>query len=271
MSHEPDDMIAEAALGRRGEALDESVSLATPLTMGRIAGRADAGRITRQIASAFDLEAPELVVHTSGRDVVTFAGQADGHPVGLFAVLTRGDAGTYSAVDLYARPWPFVAIAREKLAAEDDLFRDDVDLSTPYVASGPNAPYLETAPSLPGLALDVAFHSPVLTATAAGRDLVTVILKAVEETYGTPRYHWAFPASDNRLIALYDGSVHGHVLQIAAVLTLNQAGQIADMRIYSRPWPVTALFRGEVYKLLRGTLGAEFWQGQPPLAALGEQ
>ncbi len=65
--------------------------------------------------------------------------------------------------------------------------------------------------------------------------------------------------------------MHGHVLQIAAVLTLNQAGQIADMRIYSRPWPVTALFRGEVYKLLRGTLGGEFWQGQPPLAALGEQ
>jgi hypothetical protein len=270
MSHEPDDMIAEAALGRRGEALDESVSLATPLTISRIAGRMDAGLIMRQIASAFDLGTPEFVTQAPERDVVTFAGQADGHPVGLFAVLTRGAAGTYNAVDLYARPWPFVAIARKKLAAEDDLFRDDVDLSTPYVAAGPNAPYLETAPSLPGLALDVAFHSPVLTATAAGRDLVAVILKAVEEAYGSPRYHWAFPAGDNRLIALYDGSVHGHVLQIAAVLTLNQAGQIADMRIYSRPWPVTALFRGEVYKLLRGTLGGEFWQGQPPLAALGE-
>jgi hypothetical protein len=225
----------------------------------------------RQIASAFNLGTPELVTQTSGRHVVTFFGQADDHPVGLFAVLTPGATGPYNAVDLYARPWPFVAIAREKLAAEDDLFRDDVDLSAPYVASGPNAPYLETAPSLPGLALDVAFHSPVLTATAAGRDLVTVILKAVEETYGTPRYHWVRSVGDNRLIALYDGSVHGHVLQIAAVLTLNQAGQIADMRIYSRPWPVTALFRGEVYKLLRGTLGGEFWQGQPPLAALGEQ
>jgi hypothetical protein len=42
------------------------------------------------------------------------------------------------------------------------------------------------------------------------------------------------------------------------------------MRIYSRPWPVTALFRGEVYKLLRATLGPSFWRGQPPLVALGE-
>ncbi|HWN60361.1 MAG TPA: hypothetical protein VNO25_06795, partial [Streptosporangiaceae bacterium] len=133
------------------------------------------------------------------------------------------------------------------------------------------ASYLQTAPSPSGLALDVAFHSPVLTATATGRDLVAIILKAVEETYGSPRYHWVSPVGDGSLVALYDGSVHGHVFQIAAVFTLNQDAQIADMRIYSRPWPVTALFRGEVYKLLRSTLGEEFWQGQPPLLALGEQ
>jgi hypothetical protein len=41
------------------------------------------------------------------------------------------------------------------------------------------------------------------------------------------------------------------------------------MRIYSRPWPVTALFR-EVYKLLRPTLGPGFWPRPPPLAAPGE-
>ena len=27
------------------------------------------------------------------------------------------------------------------------------------------------------------------------------------------------------------------------------------MRIYSRPWPVTAIFRGEIYKLLRENYG----------------
>ena len=268
MSQDP---IAEAALGRRTEALDESASLATPLTMGRLAGRDRSALVMRQIAEAFDVGPAEFVAETPDRDIVTFVGQADGHQIGLFALLTRGEAGTYTAVDLYARPWPFVAIARQKLAAEHGLFRDDVDLSTLYVPSGPNASYLQTAPSPPGLALDVAFHSPVLTATATGRDLVAIILKAVEETYGSPRYHWVSPVGDGSLVALYDGSVHGHVFQIAAVFTLNQDAQIADMRIYSRPWPVTALFRGEVYKLLRSTLGEEFWQGQPPLLALGKQ
>jgi hypothetical protein len=201
--------------------------------------------------------------------VVTFAGHADGEDVGLLAVLTPGTGETYDAVDLYARPWPFVAIAREKLAAGHELFRADIDLSSPYVPTGPTEGYLDAPPPVPGLSEDVAFHSPVLTATATGRDLVGTVLKAVEVAYGTPRFRAAFPAG-NSVVALYDGSVHGHVIQIAAIFTLNVAGEIADLRIYSRPWPVTALFRGEVYKLLRTTLGPEFWQGPAPLAALGE-
>src|ERR1700677_4849658 len=241
--------IAEAALGRRTEALDESASLATPLTMGRLAGRDQSASVGGQIAEALDGGPAEFVAETPDRDIVTFVGQADGHQIGLFALLTRGEAGTYTAVDLYARPWPFVAVARQKLAAGNDLFRDDGEPSTPYRPSGPSASCLQTAPSPPVLAFDVAFHSPVLTATATGRDLVAIILKAVEQTYGSPRYHWVSPVGDDSLVALYDGSVHGHVFQIAAVFTLNQDAQIADMRIYSRPWPVTALFRGEVYKL----------------------
>jgi hypothetical protein len=264
------DAIADVAVGQRPGMLAESVTLATPLTVSRLDGRDRVATVLRQIATAFGVGAPEFVAQDAGHDVVTFTGTADGHEIGVLAVLNRADSGGYGAVDLYARPWPYVAIVRARLAAGDDLFRDDVDLSSPYAPSGPGARYLDSAPVLPGLALDVAFHSPVLTCTASGRDLVAVVLKAVEETYGPPRYHWAFQAGDS-LVALYDGSVHGHAFQVAAVITLNKAGEIADMRIYSRPWPVTALFRGEVYKLLRGTLGPEFWQGPAPLAALGEQ
>ena len=263
------DTVTQTVLGNRTDTLSESVSLATPLTLGRITGRAEAARTMQQIASAFGLETPEFIADGGDHTVVTFAGHAGGKDVGLLAVLTPGEGETYDAIDLYARPWPFVAMAREKLAAEHELFRADVDLSNPYVATGPTAGYLDAPPPVPGLAEDVAFHSPVLTWTAAGRDLVATVLKAVEATYGTPRFRAAFPVG-NSVVALYDGSVHGHVIQIGAIFTLNAAAEIADMRIYSRPWPVTALFRGEVYKLLRPVLGPEFWQGPPPLAALGE-
>jgi hypothetical protein len=96
------DAIAEAALGGRAEALDEPASLATPLTMGRLAGRDQSALVMRQIAEAFDVGPAEFVAETPDRDIVTFVGQADGHRIGLFALLTRGDAGTYTAVDLYA-------------------------------------------------------------------------------------------------------------------------------------------------------------------------
>jgi hypothetical protein len=102
-----------------------------------------------------------------------------GGEVGLSLVLTKGSEGTYSAVDLYARPWPFVKLVRDHLVVSDERFRDDVDLSVPYVAAGPPGGFRTEPPSLPGLSADVAFHSPVLTATATGGELVSVILKAV--------------------------------------------------------------------------------------------
>jgi hypothetical protein len=222
------------------------------------------------LAGAFAINEPEFVAEAGPRDVVTFAGIVDGHGVGLLAILTHGDRGEYRAVDMYARPWPFVALARQRAVAADVLFTTDIDLSTAYVPSGPTGEFLDPQPALPGLAEDVAFHSPVLTATASGLHLVKTVLSAVEEVCGPAQYRIFLPTADSIVVA-YDAEVHGHQWQLTAVFALNAQGQIADMRIYSRPWPVTALFRGEVYKLLQDTLGPQFWQGQNPLIALGER
>ncbi len=270
MSRNATDVVHQSLVVQHGELLGESVSLATPLTITAVAGRERATNIMRELTSALGLNRSEFVTETEQGAIATFTGTVDGHDVGLLSLLTDRYDGGYRRVDLFARPWPFVGMARAKLIIEDDLFGSDIGLSTPYVPSGPWDSYLRTPPSLPALADDVAFHSPILTATATGRDLITTILEAVEASYGTPRFRAVIPAGDNVVIAFYDGLVHGHVIQIAAVFTMNSANEIADMRIYSRPWPVTALFRGEVYKLLRTTLGDEFWQGVHPLAALGE-
>lgn len=264
------DLVARVALGRQPEMLAQSVTLATPLTMGRLTGRERAVGVLRQLGTAFNVSEPEFVAINDDRAVVTFVGHAEGHDVGLLAILTPGPDGRYQAVDLYARPWPFVAVVRNKLAAEDELYRDDIDLSVPYVPSGPTSGYLATQPPPAKLAADVEFHSPVLTDTAAGRDLVSEVLKAVEEVSGKAKYRFATRVNSDLVVA-YDAAVHGHTWQLAAVFGLNDHGELSDMRIYSRPWPVTALFRGEVYKLLRDLLGPSFWQGQHPLVALGEE
>jgi hypothetical protein len=221
------------------------------------------------MTSAFGIGEPEYVAVNEDRTVVTFVGEGQGRRVGLLAVLTPDGSGRFGAVDLYARPWPFVAYVREKLTSRSERFRTDIDLSVPYVPSGPTSSFLDTPPNGPALAENVAFHSPVLTETVSGRDLVVTVLKAVVTASGEPHYR-ALDDHGHTIVAIYDAKVHGHAFQVAAVFTLGEARDLADMRIYSRPWPVTALFRGEVYKLLRDTLGEEFWQGQNPLVALGE-
>jgi hypothetical protein len=255
--------------GQLPEALGETVSLATPLTVSRITGKDAVCDTLRELSGAFGIHEPEYVAINDDRTVVTFVGDGQGREVGLLAVLTPDTSGQVGSLDLYARPWPFVAYVQEKLAANSELFRTDIDLTVPYVPSGPPVDFLDEPPHGPALADDVAFHSPVLTETAKGRDLVKVVLKAVVEVSGAPHYR-ALDDHGESKVAIYDAEVHGHAWQLAAVFTLNGSRDLSDMRIYSRPWPVSALFRGEAYKLLQNTLGEEFWQGQNPLVALGE-
>jgi hypothetical protein len=52
--------VAPAALGAQSDALTESVSLATPLTMGRLVGRYRVAGILRQLGAAFNVSAPRV-------------------------------------------------------------------------------------------------------------------------------------------------------------------------------------------------------------------
>ncbi|MFF2364637.1 hypothetical protein ACFVU0_18350 [Streptomyces sp. NPDC058122] len=261
--------MANAVLGKFPEALTETVSLATPITLSRIEGRDQAVPVLRELAESFGIGEPEFVATDDKRAFVTFVGRGQGHEVGMLAVLTRASEDTYSAVDLYARPWPFVKPVRERLAGSDKRFDSDIDLSVPYVPAGPPGGFLTDTPGLPGLSADVAFHSPVLTDTVSGAELVGVVLTAVQEVSGAPRYRVA-NRFGNVSVVVYDATVHGHTWQLGLVIGLDGNDEMADMRVYSRPWPVAALFRGEVYKLLRDRLGSQYWQGESPLVALGE-
>ena len=71
---------------------------------------ASCSRVPRDVASR------SSIADDDERAFVTFVGTGQGREVGLFAVLTRGSEGTYSAVDLCARPWPFVKLVRDHLA-----------------------------------------------------------------------------------------------------------------------------------------------------------
>ena len=123
------DDVAKAVLGQLPAALAETVSLATPLTMSRIEGRDETSPARdgpSPSGSASRSSPPTTTSGPSSRSSAVARGE-----VGLFLALTKGSEGTYSAVDLYARPWPFVKLVRDHLAVSDERFRDGVDLSVP--------------------------------------------------------------------------------------------------------------------------------------------
>lgn len=234
------DDVVKAVLGQLPAALSEDVSLATPLTTSRIQGRDGVVRSCASWLTPSGSARPNSSLPTASETSSPSSAAAKGHEVGLFAVLTRGAPDTYAAVDLYARPWPFVKLVRDHLAACDERFRDDTDLSVPCAPGGPPGGFLAEQPAgLPELSADVAFHSPVLTDTATGSELVGFILNAVGEISGAPRFR-IVSCFGPGFVMVYDATVHGHTWQLAGVCSLAGSGKIDDMRIYSRPWPVSA-------------------------------
>ena len=66
------------------------------------------------------------------------------------------------------------------------------------------------------------------------------------------------------IAAVFDGVVEGNVLQLVTIFTLNNQREVSEIRVFSRPWPVTAYFRGCMYELLKDSLEPEYWQGPDP-------
>lgn len=261
------DTFVAALLGNDPDALREDVSLATPLTLPRIAGRVQVVAALRAYAEAMGATDADLLLAGELEGAV-FTATIDGHAAQVLALGARDADGLVTAIDVYGRPWPYMALVRDRLArVRPDL--TDPDLGTrPYVPEGPGANWIE-APSLPPLAEDVAFYSPLLTATARGKYLNERILQAAAEIYGVQKFRAVLKVEDRNAIAgVFDGVVEGNVLQLVAIFGLNSLGQVEEIRLFSRPWPVTAYFRARMYERLNDVLGPEYWQGPSPTAPL---
>src|ERR1700677_4560417 len=75
-------------------------------------------------------------------------------------VANREAARLVSEIVLYGRPWPYMALVRDRLArSHPDLTDPDLG-SAPYAPEAPPAGWID-GPPRPPLAEDVAFYSPL--------------------------------------------------------------------------------------------------------------
>jgi hypothetical protein len=256
--------LTNALLGRDPASLRSDVSFAPPLTLARIVGRADVTDALDAYAQVIGASAADLTLRDEHFEALVFTGTVDGHTIQVIALASRDESGLVATIDMYGRPWPFMAVVRDKLAGIRPALTQAALGDQLYVADGPGTTSM-TPPPIPPLADDVSFHSPVLTAVATGKEINQRILQAASQVYGEQRFRAVLEAEGRPAIAgVFDGLVDGHTLQLVAMFGLNDRSEINEIRIFSRPWPVTAHFRSEMYEILKDVLGPEFWQGPDP-------
>jgi hypothetical protein len=262
------DTLVTVLTGADPAALREDVTLATPLTLPRISGREQVVAVLQAYAGLFAPGSGDLQFKGVDMDGAVLTTTVDGHTAQVIGLVTYDDAGLVATIDLYGRPWPYMALVRDRLGAIDPGLANP-DLGTvPYIPDGPGTAWI-AAPPLPPVSESATFVSPLLTAVATGKVIVERILEAATQCYGKQRFRAVLQAEGATAVAaVFDGTVEGHALQLVAIFTLDARSEISEVRIFSRPWPVTAYFRRDMYELLREDLGPEYWQGPDPEAPL---
>lgn len=260
--------LVTALLGDDPGALAAEVSLATPLTAPRITGRDAVVAALGAYADVMGATDADLRLKGQELEGAVFTTTVEGHTAQILALVTREASGLIATIDIYGRPWPYMALVRERIAKIDPKLADP-DLGTsPYVPEGPGTSLIDPPP-YPALAEDVVLYSPVLSGEPRGKALMQRVLDAVWQCWGQPAKYRAVlqVEGQNAVAGVFDGHVDGgHVNQVAAVFTLNSQSEATEIRVFTRPWPITAYFRRCVYE--KHILGDEFFQGPDPEAPL---
>jgi len=254
------DRLIATLFGDSPRILTEDVSLATPFRSSRITGR-DAV-VAALGAYAGVIGGTEADLRLKGEDLegAVLTTTVDGHTAQIAALVTRDAAGLIATIDIYGRPWPYMALVRERLAGIDpNLANPEIGASPP---EGPGTAWTDP-PAIPPLADDVTLFSPVLTGEPTGKALIARILAAAAQTYRDPKFRAVLQIEGQAgFAAVMDEIVGGNVLQLIEIFMLNAHGEVAEIRIFTRPWTVTADLRQGIHDHLDGFLGPEFW-GNP--------
>ena len=105
---------------------------------------------------------------------------------------------------------------------------------------------------------DVTFHTPILTKPVSGKDIMLQVIPYATTLTGKPRYTLEVRA-DRQTVLLWQGTVEGYALQAATVLTDDPAGQIRDITILMRPYPVVTRFQHSMYQRFASSIPADHW------------
>jgi hypothetical protein len=146
-------------------------------------------------------------------------------------------------VHLTARSLPATTLWRDRVrvAAAGLVPEEAWELPAGTDRSLLHDPHEELDSHLPfPLAPEAAFHSPILTRSVLGAELVDKVIAHAAATYGA-RKVGAQLRGGSGVLFLWTGEVSGVPLQCATQIELS-GKQIGSMAVYMQPWPAVRLF-----------------------------
>ena len=111
-------------------------------------------------------------------------------------------------------------------------------------------------------AADAVIYALILTEPVKGAREVMNIVSHAAKLAGPITY--TLEVRDSRQTFLFwKGRAGGFTLEAVTILVDDEDGQIREVRVLMRPWPIVTIFRNAMYEALSASIPRDFWELQP--------
>ena len=240
-----------------------NVVLKAPMLTKPVVGVNQVLNVVSNAAQVADPIRYTIEVSDSKQTILLWSGQAGGFTLEAATILVDGEDGLIHEVRVLMRSWPVVTIFRDEMYRRLSVAipQDYWELGPKPADAGKPRQFTSIALKPIEMAPDMVLHSPILAKSVSGKKLVEESVELAHQVQSRSSYTFII-ATPDLLIELFDCDANGHPMEGLWIQKLNKQGQIYDLTVMLRPYPVMTVLRNMAKALAeqRGFLGNEYWE-----------
>jgi hypothetical protein len=224
----------------------ENIRMRHPFARAELRGSAEVSAALERLADPLSSLRGAGEYFQPGLAAKCWDADLDGRKIRGVTTVSVPDSGDGAEAAIMLSTYPSAAVWREKSMADSPHAPPPAAWELPAdadITAGSTVPESELDPKLPfPIALDMVFHSPILSRPVRGPELITRIFAYTSAIYGDRRYGPKIQAGRN-VMSFWEASVSGLAIEVANEIRFNVKGEVEEMTMSMRPWPVVKLFR----------------------------
>jgi hypothetical protein len=240
------------------------VVIKAPMLTKPVKGTRDVLNIIRHAAKLAGPIEYTLEVRDPKQTILLWKGHAGGFTLEAATILVDGEDGLIREVGVLMRPWPVVTIFRDAMYEElsATIPQGYWELQPKPTGNGELRQFTPIALKAIALAPEITLHSPMLAKSIHGKTDVEAAVGLAHQVQSASSYT-SIIATPDLLLELFDCDADGNPMEGLWVQRLNDKGQIYDLTVYLRPYPVVTVLRNMTKELGEKTgvlAGRDYWE-----------